>query len=147
MIVAFKGRVSASPAALTLLVDGVEIHSGPVGSAVPLETETDLVTLPITAGTESNVRAVSIVCTSGVVSVGPVFDATITEGMEDWRISNTILINGVPPEWPITPIPIMPKGTPEDPDWGGWAFELSAGESLTYDITKPYSPPPKPPKT
>lgn len=45
-----------------------------------------------------------------------------------------ILINGSAPEWPATPVVPMPGGTPEDPDWYGWYFELGAGETITFNI-------------
>jgi hypothetical protein len=47
----------------------------------------------------------------------------------------SILINGQTPEWPATPVePRMPGGTSEDPDWAGWAFEISAGETITFTV-------------
>lgn len=45
----------------------------------------------------------------------------------------SILINGQPPAWPATPVTPMPGGTPENPDWFGWYFEVSAGETITFN--------------
>jgi hypothetical protein len=45
-----------------------------------------------------------------------------------------ILINGQSPEWPATPVTPMPGGTPENPVWTGWAFEVSAGETITFTV-------------
>jgi hypothetical protein len=45
-----------------------------------------------------------------------------------------ILINGQAPEWPATPVTPMPGGTAQNPDWAGWAFEVSAGETITFTV-------------
>jgi hypothetical protein len=46
-----------------------------------------------------------------------------------------ILINGQAPEWPATPVDPMPGGSPQNPDWSGWFFEVSAGETITFNVT------------
>lgn len=55
-------------------------------------------------------------------------------GTVDCR-NNDELINGQAPEWPATPVTPMPGGTAQNPNWDGWFFELSAGETITYTIT------------
>ncbi len=48
---------------------------------------------------------------------------------------SNILINGLDPEWPATPVVPMPGGTPENPVWTNWSFELGAGETITFNVT------------
>lgn len=43
-----------------------------------------------------------------------------------------ILINGSAPAWPATPP--QPGGTEQNPDWSGWSFEVSAGETITFTV-------------
>lgn len=63
------------------------------------------------------------------------------DGPDDGRIN--ILINGELPDWPATPVDPMPGGTPENPDWTYWFFEVSAGETFTCDYNVlPYTRPP-----
>lgn len=45
---------------------------------------------------------------------------------------SSILINGQNPEWPATPP--QPGGTEENPDWEGWNFTVSAGETITFTV-------------
>jgi hypothetical protein len=49
-------------------------------------------------------------------------------------VRSNILINGQPPEWPATPVTPMPGGDEENPDWTGWGFSVSAGETITFII-------------
>ena len=59
--------------------------------------------------------------------------ATAKTAASDSRTN--ILINGQAPEWPATPVePRMPEGTAENPNWEGWAFEVSAGETITFTV-------------
>jgi len=140
MIVYARGRVFATPSAMTVLVNGEEVHSGQVGTGQPLDTECTFFEYdwgqPTPSGT---VSSVSIVVTAGVVTVGPWFEnnpsGIPTEFGSDVR--SEILINGSLPEWPATPVTPMPGGTPEDPDWYGWFFELGAGETMTFNIVAP----------
>jgi hypothetical protein len=58
-----------------------------------------------------------------------------TPGTPATDCRSNILINGQPPEWPATPVePRMPGGTPENPDWTGWTFEVGAGETITFTV-------------
>jgi len=45
---------------------------------------------------------------------------------------DNILINGQAPTWPATPP--QPGGTEANPDWAGWSFEVSAGETITFTV-------------
>jgi hypothetical protein len=128
--VSFHGRVFATPSALTALVEGVEVFSGQVGIGQSLDTEIELFSANLPLGNS----AVSIAVTSGVVSVGQVLcsDPAIV-GSADMR-NNDELINGQAPEWPATPVDPMPGGTEEDPNWFGWFFDISAGESITFTV-------------
>ena len=49
-------------------------------------------------------------------------------------VRTNILINGQAPEWPATPVVPMPGGTEQNPVWTGWAFEVSAGETITFTV-------------
>ena len=128
--VSFHGRVFATPSALTALVEGVEVFSGQVGTGQPLDTEIQLFSADLPLGNS----AVSIAVTSGVTTIGQVLcsDPAIY-GNIDMR-NNDILINGVAPDWPATPVDPMPGGTQQTPNWDGWFFDLSAGESITFTV-------------
>lgn len=140
MILIARGRVFATPSAITVLVDGNEVLSGQVGTGQPLDTETTFLEYnwgePTPPGA---VTPVSISVTSGVVSIGPwfvqAFPGQTTEFGPDVR--QNILVNGALPEWPATPVTPMPGGTPENPDWYGWFFELGAGETITFNLVNP----------
>jgi hypothetical protein len=135
-----EGRVFATPSALTMLVDGVEIHSGQVGAGQPLDTEITLVNIENVVP-ESTLSA-SISVTSGVITAGPVWLLSGDLGSEPCSLDvrSNILINGVAPEWPATPVEPMPGGTPENPQWTNWFFELGAGETITFNIEVPAAP-------
>lgn len=133
----FTGRVFATPSALTLIVDGVEIHSGQVGSGQPLDTEIDLVTMSNAA--PGSTLSCTITVTSGVVTIGQVLEATDDTQPISNDLRTNILINGVAPEWPATPVDPMPGGTSENPNWTGWFFEIGAGETITFNVQTPSS--------
>lgn len=129
MLIEMKGRVFSTPAAITVLFDGMEIHSGQVGLGVPLDVETELVSHEWTGAQPTDIGSVSVSVTSGVITVGPVFQHT---GGYDMR--KNILINGQPPSWPATTMDFMPGGTEDDPNWSGWFFEVAAGETITFNV-------------
>lgn len=126
------GVLLSSPAAATVLLNGVEVQSGQIGVGQPIDTQVDLFTLEYQG--EENLDetiALSISVTSGVAKFG-VTEAQVLgedntpEWTQPWGSGNDgrtqILINGLPPEWPPTPVVPMPGGTPSDPDWSGWCF-------------------------
>lgn len=138
----FRGKVFATPSALTMIVDGVEVHSGQVGAGQPLDTEIVLVDLPnVTPGATLSV-AISV--TSGVITMGQTLQYDGAEQISNDLRSN-ILINGVAPEWPATPVDPMPGGNAGAPNWAGWFFELGAGETMTLSVVIPVPPTPIPP--
>lgn len=137
----FDGQVVASPASMTVTVDGSQIFSGAVGAGAELDTDTTLATAEVAGApdTESTV-AVSIAVTAGIVRIGEVFaDITNGAGLVGNGHRTNILINGVAPEWPGTVtwngVEFTPKGTAENPDWTSWRFEVSAGETITFTAT------------
>jgi hypothetical protein len=142
----FKGRVFATPSAVTILKNGVEIFSGQVGSGQPLDTEITLFEQTIALPCPAENLALSMSVTSGVITFGDVQlyvdDYTPPEyvwpvSLEGTDLRTSILINGALPEWPATPVEPMPGGTESDPDWQGWFFELAAGESMTFNVVVP----------
>ena len=139
------GRVFATPSAVTIIMDGVEVFSGQVGIDQPLDTQLNLfqTTLAKPTGNSSATYSVTMSVTSGVVTVG---DTTVqypdgnyvymlTDPDQGTDLRENILVNGSLPEWPATPVDPMPGGTSSSPDWQGWFFELAAGESMTFDYT------------
>jgi hypothetical protein len=150
MQLTFKGRVFATPSAVTIVQNGTEIFSGQVGTGQPLDTELNLFqsTVPAPVGTTTATYSVSMSVTSGVITCGDTlvqYDDSETYVMvpgEGPDLRANILINGQPPEWPSTPIDTMPGGTEGAPNWQGWFFELAAGESITYTYTVPGGPAP-----
>ena len=133
---AMVGRVFATPSALTMIVDGVEIHSGQVGAGQPLDTQITLVNLPAVYMTLGSTLSVTVSVTSGVITAGPIWQLLGDVGSEPCSsdLRTNILINGIAPEWPATPVEPMPGGTPENPQWTNWFFELGAGETMTFNI-------------
>ena len=138
--VLFRGRVFATPSATTILIDVNEVFSGQVGVGQPLDTEITLFSTDIPVTGNAVVTApVSVSVTSGVITVGQLVRSTDPSTCGSDMRNNDILINGVAPEWPATPVNPMPGGTQQNPDWDGWFFEVSAGESITFtiDVTNP----------
>lgn len=120
----FFGRILSTPAAMTLLINGVEVHSGQVGTAMPLDTQIVLTSYDWgNAAKAGDTVVVNLSVTTGVLTVGSVI---MQDGGTDQR--KNILINGQPPE------------TPADnavTDWAGWYFEVSAGETITFNLEYP----------
>jgi len=146
MQLTFKGRVFATPSAVTIVQNGSEIFSGQVGTGQPLDTELNLfqTTIAQPAANTTATYSVSMSVTSGVITagdVGIVFDdgetAYLLSGPNGIGpdLRENILVNGSLPEYPATPVNPMPGGTESNPDWQGWFFELSAGESMTFDYS------------
>jgi hypothetical protein len=160
----FQGQVEATPSAATILIDGVQVFSGQVGTGLPLNADLTLATISVDK--PSNVQStvsVSVAVTSGIVRVGSMCADVGT--FASWAgnssplnndekatinliVNNTadfygagversnILINGQAPEYPATPVGFDP-GDVNSPDWNGWRFEVSAGETLTCTVTIP----------
>jgi len=117
------GRIFSTPAAVTALFNGEEVFSGQVGQGVPLDTETDILLFDWKNATDEATASMTITVTSGVISVGSCLgDAGI-----DMR--KNILINGQPPEQPSSDV-----GFVLTQDWAGWFFEISAGETITFNL-------------
>jgi len=142
----FKGRVFATPSAVTILKNGVEIFSGQVGTGQPLDTEITLYTNEIPLPSTAENLALSMSVTSGVISCGdvqlyvPEFtppEYVWPSSLEGTDLRTNILINGSLPDWPATPVDPMPGGNEANPDWQGWFFELAAGETITFNVAQP----------
>jgi len=160
----FQGQVEATPSAATILIDGVQVFSGQVGAGLPLNADLTLATISVDnpANVQSTI-SVSVAVTSGIVRVGSMVadvgtyaswagnaspltsNEKATIGLIVDSTSNfygagversNILINGQAPEYPATPVGFDP-GPVNNPDWNGWCFEVSAGETLTCTVTLP----------
>jgi hypothetical protein len=107
-----------------------------------------LVTHEWNSTTYQETAAVTISVTSGVVKIGPAGYSYEGQPTTDCRVSPTILINGSAPEWPPEGTqPRMPDGTPENPDWDYWEFEIGAGETITFNLLNVWTPDPTPPES
>jgi hypothetical protein len=149
MQLTFKGRVFATPSAVTILQDGVEIFAGQVGTGQSLDTELNLfqTTMPQPAWVGNTAPSdvtysVTMSATSGVITMGDLLLNTdsgnvIYQPGVGPDLRQNILLNGSLPGWPDTPVDPMPGGTESDPVWQGWFFELAAGESMTFTYTVP----------
>lgn len=135
--ITFVAVQEAIPTAITILINGNQVFSGQVGGAVTPGTKFDLDPISIPIANVGDTVSCSVACTSGIFRFGPVYATNYytTSGscFEDMRMAD-ILINGVPPEWPATPVDPMPGGTPENPNWDGWFHELGAGETATVTL-------------
>jgi len=161
----FIGQVCATPSAATILIDGNQVFSGQVASGQPLNADVTFTTVTLndlSATTQSTI-SVSVAVTSGVLLVGSMM--ADTGGVDQWAgigspLTNdqknivaltvdetgnfygpgtersNILINGSAPEYPATPVGYDP-GPVDNPDWDGWCFEVSAGETFTCIVTVP----------
>lgn len=124
----FYGRVLSTPAAVTLLINGTEIHSGQVGTGMPLDTQIALSSYDWPSNAKAgDTVAVNLSVTTGVITVGSVI---MEEGATDQR--KNILINGQAPEEPASSVGHAPAT-----DWAGWYFEVSAGETITFNLEYP----------
>jgi hypothetical protein len=140
MEIQISGRVEATPSAMTVLFNGTEIFSGQVGAGQPLDICMVLATHEWNSTTYGETAAVTISVTSGIVTIGSVGYSYEGQPTTDCRVSSTILINGSEPEWPPEGTqPRMPDGTPENPDWDYWEFEIGAGETITFNIQDEWS--------
>lgn len=122
MQVTILGRVFSTPAAITVLSNGTEVHSGRVGQGMPLDTEIDLLSFDWAAA-DNDTASVTVTVTSGVITVG----AALGDAQCDMR--KNILINGQAPELPASDAGFVPAK-----DWAGWYFEISAGETMTFTM-------------
>jgi hypothetical protein len=123
MKVTILGRVLSTPAALTVIKNGVEMHSGQVGQGLPTDTELDLIEFDWEGAADNDTTAMTISVTTGVVTVGSCL------GQAQCDMRKNILINGQEPEQPTGDVGFTPAK-----DWAGWYFEISAGETITFSM-------------
>jgi len=134
-----QGRIAATPAAYTMTVDGVQVHSGPVQSDLPLGSNITLLTMQ-NITTPGNLLA-SITVTTGVITLGPVSVLGPVETPDGADLRSNIKTNNANPSWPSDGGPTLPGGTPQDPDWIGWYFyQLGKDDTHTFDINVPMLP-------
>jgi len=134
-----QGRLAATPAAYTMTVDGVQVHSGPVQSDLPLGSNVTLLTMQ-NITTPGNLSA-SITVTSGVITFGPVSVLGPVQDPNGGDLRSNIKTNNANPPWPSDGGPTLPGGTPQDPIWTGWYFyQLGEEDTHTFDINVPAMP-------
>lgn len=136
-----------TPTVAIVTINGVEVFNGTIEVADPPPVTTPPTVVPIIYGdyngndTESQTLTVEIEVVSGSTSFASMEVDTTAVPPKDWIGSfdttsagrSNILINGAPPSWPGDDGPTVPGGTPENPDWSGWAFSLNAGDVMTFD--------------
>lgn len=133
---------------VTMVVNGTEVFNGAIELVEPTpEPSSPPVTYPLLVAdfigddTEKQTLPVSITVNSGSVSIGEIRANVNNPAPNNWLAlqspdsdgRNNIEINGTTPLWPIGDGPTVPGGTPESPNWKGWAFSLNAGDVLTFD--------------
>lgn len=155
----FDGQLVSTPASVTISVNDTQVFSGAVGEGAEMDTDITLATATVeTADQEETTATVSISATSGIVRIGAILAdfagyAGLTAEQQadigpllndandaynygtDYR--SNILIDGSAPDWPEPGTTPMPRGTEESPDWTGWRFEISAGETFSCTVTIP----------
>lgn len=136
-------------------INGTQSYSGPIGvgvTPVPPGTVGPADNLIIAGFTQEDINVteaitVTVTVVSGAISVGRM-SVNIQEGRfyPDIDFRSNITINGLAPTWPTDGGPTVPKGTPENPDWTGWCFQLDVGdvfeclfEAIPYGV---YTAPP-----
>lgn len=160
---AVDGQLSATPASMTITVDSTQIFSGACND-VPVDTDAILASGTYDDGGvvgEATI-AVTVSVTAGIVKIGQLLsdplgydslnaagqaevdpDLTTTDPKyynngKEYR--SNILINGSAPVFPDaipSDVEVADPGTAENPDWRGWRFEISAGETFSCNVTVP----------
>lgn len=146
------------PTVATITINGEEVFNGSVEIIDPPPVTTPPTVTPMIIGqyngdTELQTIAISITVISGSAGFGLIEVNEDAAPPNEWsgnyfRLPNSgrnnILINGELPQWPEDGGPTFPLGTPEDPDWFGWAFRLNTGDVLTFDYDALSLTPPAP---
>jgi hypothetical protein len=154
-----KGQAVNSPASITVMINGQQVFSGAMDTDRQLE-EITYYEYEHGAQTETGIKKtdkITITVVTGSIKVGsalfwiddfmpvvPGFYAPQKyqrhEPGTDLDHRKNILINNAPPNWPILAPEDPTPGTPENPDWNGWNFDLNLGDHITFDIVFPNWP-------
>lgn len=158
-----NGMVVASPASLTVSVDGTQVYSGAVGADAELDTAIVLQEIEIENADDTQwaTKAVTISVTGGIVKVGTMpantgdisglaADSATRELQDDAGYYNpgrhsspygettertSILIDG------SAPVVLDNQGFDPGPGgsehWSGWYFEVAAGETFACTLRVP----------
>jgi hypothetical protein len=144
-----KGQV-CSQSSINIFIDDVQIFSGPINQPPDKEITFDEFQC-MDYGSE---KIVKVSVNSGYVKLGsallwvddflpqvPAFyaprDYIRHAPGSDIDHRTEILINGAPPKWPDFSLDFMPGGTPENPDWNGWFFDLYTNDVATFKVVLP----------
>lgn len=152
-----KGDKLSSVVTADITVNGMVVFSGelatgenPIATSETLSAPGDLVNVSYAGADDQEVIAVEIKITSGVAMIGPFF-SDVTELPANnltWRNMtrddrdlgdgrSEIKVNGVDPIWPSNSDFILPGGTPENPAWTGYSFEISADSIFSCNYKSP----------
>lgn len=161
--VKLNGQIVASPASITVTVDGTQVFSGAVGDGAELDTPMLLETLTIENADDTvwAEKSVEVAVTAGIIKVGTMpantgdisglaVDSPTRELQDDAGYYNpgknvspygdttertSILIAGA------APTTLDNQGFDPGPEgaehWSGWHFEVAAGETFTCTLRVP----------
>ena len=154
-----KGQVISLPTSIRVMINGEQVFSGPLSTDQQFE-EITYYEYEHGAQTEISIEKtdkITIAVVSGSVKIGsalfwvndfmpvvPGFYAPRNyrrhEPGTDLDHRKNILINNERPDWPTLAPEDPPPGTPENPDWNGWNFDVNAGDCITFDVIFPNWP-------
>lgn len=77
-------------------------------------------------------EATANIAANSIPGINPEWKWLCSQWSPDKRTS--IELDGAAPAWPAAEP--YPGGTPENPDWSGWFFDVNAGNTLTFTVSE-----------